>query len=166
MQGEEAYYRAVVAKHRYVTMASLQRMSQTRQSKITKARMSSQIHTKAKASATPGELQRYSTLSESRSSGSGYEVLNKRTLRAPPDSAKTEPGKMALKKFKEEKPRAKSSIARFGSLSRPDHPLELLATEKELKNKEKDIELLQKNIQRLSVQAQKPDEPSSSTATS
>lgn len=158
MQGEEAYYKAVVAKHRYVTMASLQRMSQTRQSKITKARMSSQIHTKAKASATPGEPQRYSTLSESRSAGSGYEVLNKRSLRAPPDSAKTEPGKMALKKDKE-KPRAKSSMARFSSLSRPDHPLELLATEKELKNKEKDIELLQKNLQRVSIQAQKPVAP-------
>jgi hypothetical protein len=120
--------------------------------------MSGQIHTKAKVLATPGEPQRYSTLSESRSTGSGYEVLNKRSLRAPPDSAKTEPGKMGLKKDKE-KPRAKSSIARFSSLSRPDHPLELLATEKELKKKDKDIELLQKNLQRITLEAKKSVAP-------
>ena len=88
-------------------------------------------------------------------------MLNKsrRSARVPPDSAMTEPGKTATK-TKKEKPRAKSSIARFGSIAHPDHPLELLATEKELKNKEKDIEMLQKNLERISVKAQKSPAPS------
>lgn len=71
-----------------------------------------------------------------------------------PLSAVTEPATKT--NTKEEKPRAKSSIARFGSLSHPDNPLALLVTEQELKNKEKDIEMLQKNLERVSRRPSQP----------
>lgn len=159
MQGEEAYFRAVAAKHRYVTMATLQRLSQTRQSRIHKASMSSQIHTKTRASLM--SPQRRSTRSGTRSTESlsliGADLLKSLgKTGVTPLSAMTEPGKSTMKKDKGEKPRAKSSIARFSSLSHPDNPLALLAAETELKNKEKDIERLQKNLQRVSLRPGKP----------
>ncbi|XP_073393272.1 uncharacterized protein [Physcomitrium patens] len=151
LQGEEAYYRAVAAKHRYVTVAALTQMSQKRKSKIRKASKFSRSASKAKASATPA-----TQFPARRSTSSSFCSRSSTALgtTALPHPTTIEPPQTTMQK-KLERQRAKSSIAMYGSIRHPDNALALLATESELTKKDQDIKQLQKTLHRLSIEVGK-----------
>lgn len=133
MQGEEAYFKAVAAKHRYVTLSTLTQMSKTRESKIEKEKSAFQARSKSQVSIKRSNSRQHPTRASSSS----------------PDPSMMYRASSVQEIRRDNKPQL--SIARYSSLSNPDKPLALLDVEMQLKNKEKVIDHLQRNLQRLSL---------------
>ena len=136
MQGEEAYFKAVAAKHRYVTLSTLTQMSKTRESKIKKEKSAFQARSKSQVPISRSNSRQNPTQASSSSPEQPRRSMIHRAS-------------SVQEIRRENKPQL--SVARYSSLSNPDKPLALLDVEMQLKNKEKDIEHLQRNLQRLSV---------------
>lgn len=134
MQGEEAYFKAVAAKHRYVTLSTLTQMSKTRESKIKKSAF--QARSKSQVPISRSNSRQHFTRASSLSPEQPRRSMIHRAS-------------SVQEIRRENKPQL--SVARYSSVSNPDKPLALLDVEMQLKNKEKDIEHLQRNLQRLSV---------------
>lgn len=154
VQGEEAYFKAVAAKHRYVTVSVLHRMSQTRESKL----KVSNDHMRSK-SALANRWRPPSLSPEAKF----HAQLREKTKSTEPIARIIDP---AIDTRKRSLPlRNLQELPQPGlerNPSSPDISLALTEVKFELKKKDKQIEHLQKNLHRLSLKSGASPEPGTS----